>query len=72
MANKVAANLANQPRSWMKDDWYAHFSSQIQVIPEEWIPAATIATSDFMRLGLTDAALAAMAASDVIPASISR
>jgi hypothetical protein len=60
------SNLANQLPSWVKDDWYAYFSSQIQIIPEEWIPAATIATGDFMWLGLTDAALAALATTHVI------
>jgi len=60
------SNLANQLPSWMKDDWYAHFSRQIQVTPEEWIPASTIAAGDFMWLGLTDAALAALASTHVI------
>ena len=50
----------------MKDDWFAHFSSQVQLIPEEWTSAATIATGDFMWLGLTDAALEGLAASHVI------
>jgi hypothetical protein len=60
------SNLANQLPSWMKDAWCEHFSSRIQVIPEEWIPAATIATGDFLWLGLTDAALAALATTHVI------
>jgi hypothetical protein len=60
------SNLANHLPSWMKDDWFAHFSSQVQLIPEEWTSAATIATGDFMWLGLTDAALEGLAASHVI------
>ncbi|MGD0546207.1 MAG: hypothetical protein ABR991_00070 [Terracidiphilus sp.] len=60
------SNLANSLPKWMKDDWSRHFSQQIEVIPEEWIPAASIATSDFMWLELTDAALAVLATSHVI------
>ena len=36
------------------------------MVSEEWTPAATIAGSDFMWLGLTDAALAELAKTDVI------
>lgn len=60
------SNLANQLPSWFKDEWSEHFSSRIQVIPEEWTPAAKIATGDLMWLGLTDAALASLATSNVI------
>jgi hypothetical protein len=60
------SNLASQLPSWIKDDWSEYFSMQIQVIPEEWTPAATIATGDFMWLGLTDAALASLADTHVI------
>jgi hypothetical protein len=60
------SNLANALPKWMKDDWSKHFSRQIEVIPEEWTSAATIATGDFMWLGLTDAALAALATAYVI------
>jgi hypothetical protein len=60
------SNLANQLPRWIKDEWSEHFSSQIQVIPEEWTPAAKIAKGDLMWLGLTDAALAALATSHVI------
>jgi hypothetical protein len=60
------SNLANQLPSWVKDDWYPHFSRQIQVIEEEWVAAATVAVGEFMWLGLTDATLAALAASHVI------
>jgi hypothetical protein len=50
----------------MKQDWAEHFSKHIEVIPEHWIPASTIAKSDFMALGLTDAALAELATTHVI------
>lgn len=60
------SNLANQLPSWIKHDWAVHFSRQIEVIPEKWTPAATIAAGDFMRLGLTDAALAVLASTHVI------
>jgi hypothetical protein len=60
------SNLANSLPRWMKKDWAEHFSKQIEVIPEQWIPAATIAKSDFMALGLTDAALAELATTHVI------
>ena len=60
------SNLANSLPGWIKADWSEHFSRQIQVIPEEWTSAATIAKGDFMWLGLTDAALAALATTNVI------
>lgn len=60
------SNLANQLPSWVKDDWFEHFSREIKIIPEEWTPAATVASGDFMRLGLTDAALATLATTHVI------
>ena len=60
------SNLANQLPSWIKDDWSEHFSRQIQLIPEEWIPAATIGADEFMWLGLTDAGLATLAQTHVI------
>jgi hypothetical protein len=60
------SNLANSLPKWMKEDWADHYSKQIEVISEQWIPAAKIAKSDFMVLGLTDAALAALATSHVI------
>lgn len=60
------SNLANSLPGWIKEDWSDHFSKQIQVIPEEWTSAATIARGDFMWLGLTDAALAALATTNVI------
>jgi hypothetical protein len=60
------SNLANSLPQWMKDDWSEHFSQKIQIISEEWTSAATIASGDFMWLGLTDAALAALAPTNVI------
>jgi hypothetical protein len=60
------SNLANSLPGWVKEDWSEHFSRHIEVIPEEWTPAATIATGDFMWLGLADAALAALATTHVI------
>jgi hypothetical protein len=60
------SNLANSLPKWRKENWSTHFSRQIQVIPEEWTAAATLATSDFLPLGLTDAALAALAKTHVI------
>jgi hypothetical protein len=60
------SNLANSLPSWIKDDWVEHFSKQIQIISEEWVPAVSVAASPFMRLGLTDAALAVLASTHVI------
>ena len=60
------SNLANSLPEWVKEDWSEFFSKQIQVISEEWTSAATIATGKFMWLGLTDAALAALAKTHVI------
>jgi hypothetical protein len=60
------SNLANSLPKWMKEDWSEHFSRQIEVISEEWTSAATIATGNFMWLGLTDAALASLAKTHVI------
>jgi hypothetical protein len=60
------SNLANSLSEWMKKDWAEHFSNQIEVISEQWIPAAKIAKSDFMALGLTDAALAELATTHII------
>src|ERR1035441_3092831 len=60
------SNLANSLPKWIKVDWSEHFSRQIQVIQEEWTSAAKIASGDFMWLGLTDAALAALASTHVI------
>jgi len=60
------SNLANSLPEWVKEDWSEHYSRQIEIIPEEWVPASTIATGEFMWLGLTDAALGALAVTHVI------
>jgi hypothetical protein len=60
------SNLANQLPSWVKEYWSEHFSRQVQEISEKWISAAEIASGDFMWLGLTDAALATLAETNVI------
>ena len=60
------SNLANALPRWRKDDWSEHFSRQIEVIPEEWAPAKTIAANPMMFLGLTDAGLANLASTHVI------
>jgi hypothetical protein len=60
------SNLANQLPKWIKQDWSEHFSKQIQVIEEEWLRANTMAGSDLLWLGLTDATLAELAKTNVI------
>jgi hypothetical protein len=60
------SNLANSLPAWIKSNWFGHFATGIQMIPEEWIPAKTIAGNGFMWLGLTDAALAELASTHVI------
>ena len=60
------SNLANALPEWIKEDWLKFFSQKIEVITEEWMPAAQIAKDDGMWLGLTDAALACLASSHVI------
>lgn len=60
------SNLANALPSWRKQDWSQYFSSEIQVVSEEWIPASTLADSPALWLGLTDAALVALATTHVI------
>ena len=60
------SNLANSLPSWRKHDWSRHFSSEIQAISEEWVPASTLADSPALWLGLTDAALASLASTHVI------
>ena len=60
------SNLANSLHGRVKEGWCEHFSREVQVIPEEWTSAATIATGDFIWLGLTDAALATLATTHVI------
>jgi hypothetical protein len=60
------SNLANSLPKWRKEDWSKHFSRQIEVIPEKWIPAQLIVTNPLMVLGLTDAGLASLASTHVI------
>jgi hypothetical protein len=60
------SNLTNALPSWRKQDWSQHFSSEIQTISEERIPASTLADSPVLWLGLTDAALASLASTHVI------
>lgn len=60
------SNLANSLPSSVKGKWFEHFSRQIQVVSEKWVPAATVISSRFMRLGLTDATLAELASTNVI------
>jgi hypothetical protein len=60
------SNLANSLPKWRKEDWSEHFSRQIEVIPEKWIPAQSIAANPLMVLGLTDAGLASLASDHVI------
>jgi hypothetical protein len=60
------SNLANSLPSWRKRDWAVHFSRQIEVISEEWIPAQSITQNPLIILGLTDAGLACLASTHVI------
>jgi hypothetical protein len=60
------SNLANSLPKWRKNDWAEHFSCQIEVIPEEWIAAKSVASNPLMTLGLTDVILAELASSHVI------
>lgn len=60
------SNLANSLPVWRKSNWSEHFSKQVKVISEEWTPAAKLAAGEFMWLGLTDAALGALATTHVI------
>ena len=60
------SNLANALPRWRKDDWAEHFSSQIELISEEWVPARSVLGSSLMWLGLTDVILAKLASTHVI------
>lgn len=60
------SNLANALPTWIKHAWSQHFAEKIQLVEEERIPAATVASGDLMWLGLTDAALAMLARTNVI------
>jgi hypothetical protein len=60
------SNLANSLPKWRKDEWSCHFSRQIEVVSEEWIPALSLVENPLMPLGLTDAGLASLASTHVI------
>lgn len=60
------SNLANSLPGWRKNNWSAHFSRQIEVISEEWVPAKDVASNPMLVFGLTDASLASLASTHVI------
>jgi hypothetical protein len=60
------SNLANALPQWRKDDWAIHFANQIELVDEKWTSAKTISQNPAMYLGLTDAALCALASTHVI------
>ena len=60
------SNLANSLPSWRKEQWAEYFGGKLEMIPEEWIPAKSIASEPSFFLGLTDAGLALLASSHVI------
>ena len=60
------SNLANSLPEVVKEDWSEYLAARIQVIPEDWIPAASLSTNPLLWLGITDAALASLSQSHVI------
>ena len=61
------SNLANALPSWRKPAWSLHISGGIALIPELYEPASTIMTDPgSAEFGLTDAALARLAADHVV------
>ncbi len=61
------SNLANALPSWRKPAWSLHISKGIELIPEFHEPASVImADTGASEFGLTDAALARLAANHVI------
>jgi hypothetical protein len=58
--------LAGNLPQWRKDNWTDHFAKQVNVIEEKWIPARKIVQTHAVFLGLTDAALCALASTYVI------
>jgi hypothetical protein len=60
------SNLANSLPQWRKDDWVSHFARQVGVVEEKWISAQMIVQIPAIFLGLTDAALCALASTYVI------
>jgi hypothetical protein len=60
------SNLSNSLKSTQKVEWFKHFSRQIDVLPEQWIPASDLKESELLKLGITDAMLANLATTHVI------
>jgi hypothetical protein len=60
------SNLSNSLKSNQKVEWSKHFSRQIDVLPDEWMPASTLRDTEFLKLGITDAMLANLATTHVI------
>lgn len=61
------SNLANSLQYWIKSEWSAFFSKQIQIIPEIYTPASEIATDrTAINFGITDAALVRLASEYVV------
>ena len=60
------SNLANSLPQRRRHDWASHFARQVGVVDEEWISARTIVQTPAIFLGLTDAALCALASKHVI------
>lgn len=61
------SNLANSLPAWMKDRWFEFFSTQIGLISESYEPSSRLVSDPVaIRFGLTDAALANLAATHVI------
>ena len=61
------SNLANSLPLWRKSAWSVHFSSEIKLISESYEAAAQIMSDpESSEFGLTDAALARLAADHVL------
>lgn len=61
------SNLANSLPSWQKRAWGAHFANAIKVISENYQPASELLKDEVVNeFGITDAALANLAADHVI------
>ncbi len=61
------SNLANSLPAWIKDSWSEFFSKQIGLVPESYEPSSRVASDPIaIRFGLTDCALANLAATHVI------
>ena len=56
------SNLSNSLPSNLKRDYFAEFARNIALLKEEYVPSPEAATrSEFVRFGLTDAAIAHLA-----------